>query len=141
MTVTQFLLLPAFVHVSLTTLIGTRLVRARIASVKAGKTRIKDIATDNRAWPEPLRQLGNNFDSQFDVPMMWYACCALLVATGLADWVAVVLSWIFAALRIAHSAVHTGANFVPTRMRLFLAGYAAMALMWVWFALRLFAIG
>jgi hypothetical protein len=141
MTVTQLLLLPVFIHVGLTTLVGIRLVRSRIGSVKAGKTRIKDIATDNRAWPEDVRKLGNNFDSQFDVPMMWYGCVAMLIATGLADWVAVVLSWVFVALRVAHSLVHTGSNFLPTRMRLFLTAFGAMFLMWAWFALRLLVIG
>ena len=141
MTVIQLLLLPLFIHVALTAWIGTRTVRARIASVVGGKTRIKDIALDSKAWPDDVLKLGNNFDNQFDVPMMWYACCALLVATGLADMVAVVLSWAFVASRIAHSYIHTGSNFVPLRMRVFLAGFGIMALMWIWFGLRLFVIG
>ena len=141
MTLAKWLLLPVFIHVGLTTWIGLRAVAGRIASVKSGETRIKDIATDNRAWPENVRKLGNNFDNQFDVPMMWYGCVAMLIATGLADWVEVVLSWTFVALRIAHSLVHTGGNFVPARMRLFLAAFGAMFLMWAWFALRLIVIG
>jgi hypothetical protein len=141
MTVTQLLLLPVFLHVMLTAWVGIRTVLARIASVKGGKTRIKDIALNNKAWPADIVKLGNNFDNQFDVPMMWYGCCALLLATGLADIAAVVLSWTFIGFRIAHSLVHTGSNNVPLRMRLFLASFAALALMWAWFGLRLFVIG
>ena len=141
MTLTQLLLLPIFIHVVLTAWVGVRTVRARIASVMAGKTRIKDISLNTKAWPDNVLKLGNNFDNQFDVPMMWYACCGLLVATGLADAVTVVLSWAFAASRIGHTMVHTGANNVPLRMRMFLAGFAFMALMWAWFGLRLYVIG
>ncbi len=141
MTVTQGLLLPLFMHVALTAWVGIRTVRARIAAVMAGKTRIKDISLNTKAWPDEVLKLGNNFDNQFDVPMMWYAACGLLVATGLADSVAVVLSWAFVLARIAHTLIHTGANNVPLRMKVFLAGFACMALMWVWFGLRLFVIG
>lgn len=141
MTLTQWLLLPIFIHVVLTAWVGIRTVTARIASVKAGKTRIKDISLNTKAWPDDVLKLGNNFDNQFDVPMMWYACCGLLVATGLADAVTVVLSWAFVASRIAHTMVHTGKNNVPLRMRMFLAGFTVMALMWAWFGLRLYVIG
>ena len=141
MTIAQWLLAPIFIHVLLTLWIGRQSVTSRIASVRAGETRIRDIALDARAWPEKVRALGNNFDSQFDLPMMWYASVAMMLATGLADSVAVALSWLFVALRITHSHIHTGANHVPTRMRVYLAGFASVAAMWVWFALRLYAIG
>ncbi|NJM30883.1 MAG: MAPEG family protein [Rhizobiales bacterium] len=106
-----------------------------------GETKVRDIALDTKAWPDKVKALGNNFDNQFDVPMLWYAACALLVATGLADWVSVALSWAFVAARIAHSVVHTGSNYVPLRMRVFLAGFAIVFLMWLWFGLRLFVLG
>ncbi|MFN0192288.1 MAG: MAPEG family protein [Aestuariivirga sp.] len=141
MTAVQALLVPLFLHVLLTVWIGQRSLRARIASVRSGETRIKDIAVDNSAWPGKVRALGNNFDSQFDLPMLWYACCALLVATGLADWVSAALSWAFVALRFAHSVIHTGTNDVPLRMRVYLAGLAIVVLMWIWFGLRLFVLG
>ncbi len=141
MTITQLLLLPLFLHVLLITVVGFSTVRARIRSVRGGETRLKDIALDTGAWPDQVRQLGNNFDNQFDVPMLWYACCVLLLATGLADWTSVILSWLFLAARIAHTLIHTGSNYVPTRMRMFLAGFGIVFAMWAWFGLRLFVIG
>ena len=141
MTITQLLLLPLFLHVLLITVVGFSTVRARIRSVRGGETRLKDIALDTGAWPDQVRQLGNNFDNQFDVPMLWYACCVLLLATGLADWASVILSWLFLAARIAHTLIHTGSNYVPTRMRMFLAGFGIVFAMWAWFGLRLFVIG
>lgn len=137
----QLLLLPLFLHVLLITVVGYVSVRARIRSVRAGETRLKDIALGNDAWPNRVRQLGNNFDNQFDVPMLWYACSALVVATGFADWIAVALSWAFFVARLAHTLVHTGSNYVPTRMRIFLVGFAVVFAMWAWFGLRLFVIG
>jgi hypothetical protein len=141
MTNIQLLLLPLFLHVLLITVVGISAVQARIRSVLGGETRMKDIALGTDAWPDKVRQLGNNFDNQFDVPMLWYACCALLLGTGLADWISVALSWLFLAARVAHAFIHTGSNYVPTRMRVFLAGFAIVFSMWAWFGLRLFVIG
>jgi hypothetical protein len=65
----------------------------------------------------------------------------MMLATGIADWVGVALSWAFVALRIGHSYIHTGSNHVPSRMKIYLAGFACVTAMWVWFALRLYVIG
>ena len=65
----------------------------------------------------------------------------LLLVTGMADGVSVVLSWAFVASRVAHSIVHLGANVVLTRFRLFVLGFSIVALMWAWFGLRLYVIG
>ncbi|MFT3987310.1 MAPEG family protein [Aestuariivirga sp.] len=141
MTPVQLLMAPIFVHVALTAWVGARTIRARIAAVRAGEARMKEIAVDTKAWPVPVRLLGNNFDNQFDVPMMWYGCCAMIVATRLADWALGILSCLFVLTRIVHAAIHTGSNDIPMRMRSFLAGFAVLAVMWVWFGIRLFMIG
>ena len=44
MTIAQWLLAPVFLHVLLTLWVGRRSIVARIASVRSGETRIKDIA-------------------------------------------------------------------------------------------------
>ena len=141
MTPTRLLLLPLFLHVLLIVIVGVVTLRARIKSVRSRETRLRDISLDTGAWPNRVRQLGNNFDNQFDLPMLWYSCCALLLGTGLVDWIAVALSWLFLVSRIVHTLVHTGSNYVPTRMRVFVAGFGMVIAMWAWFGLRLFVIG
>ena len=141
MTNQQLLLLPLFLHVALIGLVGTRNVLGRVASVRRGETRMKDIALDTSKWPPHLRKLGNNFDNQFDLPMMWYGLCALLIATGKVDGIMALLSWAFFLSRLVHSYIHTGSNRLPQRMYAYLAGMIAIVMMWIWFGLRLFVIG
>ena len=141
MTNQQLLLLPLFLHVALIGLVGTRNVLGRVASVRSGETRLKDIALDTSKWPPHLRKLGNNFDNQFDLPMMWYGLCALVIATAKVDGIMALLSWAFLLSRLAHSYIHTGSNRLPQRMYAYLAGTAALFTMWIWFGLRLFVIG
>jgi hypothetical protein len=141
MTIEKWLLLPLFLHIALISFVGVRSVRARIASVRGGTTQLASISVSSGAWPDEVRKLGNNFDNQFQVPMLWYGVCALLLVTQKADWIGVVLSWIFLIARVWHSAIHIGTNYVPLRMRVFLGSFVAVFLMWAWFALRLYVIG
>jgi len=141
MTETQFLLLPAFVHVGLVMVLAMRMGRGRVEAVSRGDVRVNDIALDGSAWPDDLRKLSNNYSSQFELPVLYYAALALLLATGFADMMAIALSWIFVGTRVVHSLIHTGGNVVVQRFYAFLAGVVFLFLMWAWFGIRLFVIG
>ncbi len=138
MTLTQWLLLPVFLHLILVVYVGVNSIRARIASVMKGETKLSAIALNSGNWPPRVRQLGNNFDNQYDVPTTWYALCALLIATGKVDVISATLSWVFVISRYIHSYIHIGSNTVRYRMYSFLAGFVVLAVMWMWFAVRLF---
>jgi hypothetical protein len=140
-TLAQALLAPIFLHVLLTAIVGVMTGRARTRSVVSGQTKMRDIAVNNGAWPDDVLKIANNFNNQFQVPMLWYAACGLILVTGLADWIAVALSWAFFATRAAHSYIHTGSNLVRNRFRVFLAGFVIVICLWLWFALRLYVIG
>jgi hypothetical protein len=132
---------PVFVHVALVLAVLIATGRGRVAAVRAGEVRLRDVALDSSRWPERLRKPANNYQSQFELPVLFYALVALLVATGLADGVSLVLAWAFVASRLAHSYIHIGANYPPHRLVAFAAGVAILAAMWLWFALRLYVIG
>lgn len=141
MTIVQWLLLPAFVHVALVMVIGIRLGRSRFRAGRAGLVRMQDIAIDSSRWPDGVRKLSNNFDSQFQVPVLFYAILPLLILLVKADWLQVLLAWVFIASRIVHSLIHTGNNDVLRRFQAFLLGFVTIAVMWAWFAIRLYLIG
>jgi hypothetical protein len=141
MTSTQWLLLPAFIHVAMVFALGLRLAVARIRAARSRSVKIKDVALDNSRWPDDIRKISNNFDNQFQVPVFFYAVLPLLLVTGLADVASVVLAWAFVASRFVHSAIHIGTNTVIHRFQAFVVGFVLVVLMWAWFGLRLFAIG
>jgi hypothetical protein len=141
MSIVQWLLLPAFLHVALVMVIGIRLGRARFRAGRAGVVRLKDIALDSSRWPDDIRKLSNNFDNQFQVPVLFYAILPLLILLVKADWIQVVLAWIFVGSRIVHSQIHIGNNAVIRRFQVFLLGFIIIVIMWAWFAVRLYLIG
>jgi hypothetical protein len=140
MTELQALLTPVFLHVALIFIVAGIMGRGRRDAVVARDVRLADIALDNRAWPERLRKLSNNYDNQFQQPMLWYSAVALFVATGLADGVAVALSWLYLLARLAHSYIHIGSNYVPHRFYAFLASIAILVALWLWLAFRVYGI-
>ncbi len=141
MNAAHWLVLPLVLHVLLTFIVGALSLRSRIAAVRRGRAKIADITLDNSKWPKATLKLGNNFDNQFQVPLLAYGAAALIIATGLADMVGVVLMWLFLAARLVHSYEHTGANRIVRRMIFFVASYVFVVALWLWFALRFFVIG
>ena len=141
MTQTQLLLLPAFVHVALVFYVLLRSGHGRVAAVRAGIVKSSEIDTNRNAYPEPIRNFSNNYQNQFELPLLYYAVLAFVMITGLVDTVLVTLSWAFVASRLAHSFVHTGVNVIATRFKIFTLGLVFLILLWVWFGLRLFVIG
>jgi len=135
MTIVQWLLLPAFVHVGLVFVIAFRMGASKQRAVREQGVRLADVALDNAGWPAGTRKLNNNYNNQFELPVLFYA---MLVKV---DFVQVTLAWVFVASRILHSILHTGSNIVMQRGGAFLIGFAAVGLMWLWFGLRLFVIG
>jgi hypothetical protein len=141
MSIVQWLLLPAFLHLALVTVIGIRLGRARFRAGRAGVVRVEDIAIDSSRWPDDIRKLSNNCHNQFQIPVLFYAILPLLIILVKVDWVQVALAWAFVASRILHSQIHTGRNEVIRRFQVFLLGFILVVIMWAWFGVRLYLIG
>ncbi|MCX7348921.1 MAG: MAPEG family protein [Alphaproteobacteria bacterium] len=141
MTIVQWLLLPAFIHVAWITALGIRMGRARVRAARAGQVKVRDVALDNRGWPDEVLKLSNNYDNQFQLPMLFYGLLPLLILLVKVDRFTVALAWAFIASRIVHSLIHTGDNVVIRRFQAFLFGFITVATMWGWFAIRLYVTG
>ena len=141
MTIVQWLLLPAFIHVALVNVLALRMGALRTRAAREGRVKLSDVALDNSRWPDEVRKFANNYDNQFQLPVFFFAILPLLIMLVKVDWLQVSLAWVFIASRILHSLIHTGSNVVTQRGLSFLPGFIAIALMWIWFGLRLYVIG
>jgi SNF2 family DNA or RNA helicase len=70
MSITQALLLPAFIHVAMVFAIAAMMGVARVRAARSGAVRIRDIAVDNSRWPEAVRKIANSYQNQFEVPVL-----------------------------------------------------------------------
>jgi len=130
-------LLPVFVQVALTFALLVWMGRARMSSVRRGETKVRDIALRQPAWPAQATQISNCYDSQFQLPLLFYVLVILAWVTRQADLVFVVTAWIFVLARLTHAYVHTTSNHVPTRFWVFAVGMLVLLLMWIIFAIRI----
>lgn len=131
------ILAPVLVQVALTFVLGLWTASLRVRALRRGELAMADIALGQPAWPAPVMQVGNAFQNQFQLPVLFYVLVALAILTRKADTLFVVLSWMFVATRFVHAFIHTGGNDVPTRFAAFLAGVLLLLIMWVVFAVRL----
>jgi hypothetical protein len=137
MALDKLLLLPALIHVGLVFLLVFMTGSGRVAAARRGEVRLKDVALDASKWPDHLRKRANNYQNQFELPVLFYALIAFLLATRLIDAVQVILAWLFLITRLVHTYIHIGRNVVIDRFYAFLASVVALLAMWVWFALRI----
>ena len=140
MTQTQLLLLPAFVQFALTVYVLTRMGLGRVRAVRSGQVKRSEIDT-KFAYSEAVQKFANNYQSQFELPALFYVVLAFALATGFIDYLLIGLAWAFVGARLVHCFVHTGSNRIATRFKVFVAGLVFLVGMWAWFGLRLFVIG
>ena len=135
----QFVLLPLFIQVALTFVLLFWTARARTAVIRSGEVKMKDIALGQSNWPSRATQIANCYNSQFQIPVLFYVLTILAIVTRHADLLFVVMAWLFVVARLVHAYIHTGTNYVPHRFNAFAAGVIVLLLMWVIFAVRLIA--
>ncbi len=133
---TKVLLIPVFIQVLLTLSLVLMVARERVAAVKSGAVRMKDVALPSGPWPDRARQLAACYENQLELPTLFYALVALALATGKADALLAAAAWAFVATRLGHAYIHTTSNYVPRRFKLFAAGVTILALAWIYFAAR-----
>ena len=109
----------------------------RVPRVARGEIAVKDIAVERQGYPLRARLLSNNFDNQFQLPVLFYVAALLLLWSGGAGWAELALAWLFVALRYGHAAVHVTTNRVYRRFFTYTAGLVVLAVLWVWLVVRL----
>ncbi|MBB2821435.1 UNVERIFIED_ORG: hypothetical protein GGD59_004712 [Rhizobium esperanzae] len=124
---------PLLAHVALVYGLYALLGARRAKMVRAGKIAKSDYR-ENRSEPAESLAVKNCLANQFELPVLFYACCILLYVTEADNIVAVGLAWLFVALRYAHAAIHVTSNDLRYRSPIFAAGYLTLAAMWIWIA-------
>ena len=130
---------PVIAQVALTLAVYYVMSVRRIAAVMAGEARARDFRVP--ADPERSASAARNVANQFELPVLFYVACLAFFQVGAADWPALILAWAFVLSRLAHAWVHVTTNVVILRRRLFMVGYFVVALMWIWFAIRIATMG
>jgi hypothetical protein len=132
----QIVLFPLFVEVILTLGLLTATAFARRNDLVSKQVHPRDIALGQLAWPPRTQQLGNAFNNQLQLPVLFYVLTILAIMTKDADTLFVVMAWIFVLSRVAHAYVHITGNNVFRRGGIYGVGGITLILMWIIFMAR-----
>ena len=127
---------PVLVQAGLTYAIYILASTRRVGAVKSGQAKASDFRVPV-IEPEPSATAIRNLTNQFELPVLFYACCIILFSLGAVSVPAMVLAWVFSLSRIAHAFVHVTTNRLRYRRPLFVIGFVASAGMWLLLAIRL----
>ena len=112
----QMVLLPVFAEVALA--LGLLLWMSRGRATARGE-KPRDIATE------------------FELPVLFYVLIALALPLRHADFLIVVLSWVFVITRFVHAGIFVNSNDVRQRSLAWFAGALVLLVMWIYFALKI----
>jgi hypothetical protein len=118
-------------------IVGLRLLQSRVAEMKA--KRIHPQAASNSIQTAARLenvQAADNYKNLFEAPVLFYALCAVALATDYApDWL-VTGAWVFVALRYLHSLIQCTYNKVMHRFVVFISSLSLLIFLWVFYALN-----
>jgi hypothetical protein len=130
-------LFPLFVQVALTFVLLLATGNTRVGAVARKEVKVSDVALGQHNWPARIMQIGNSYNNQLQLPILFYVLVILAWITRKADLLFVVMSWIFVFSRIAHARIHITTNDMRVRFYAFATGAFVLLIMWAIFAVRI----
>ncbi|WP_424981679.1 MAPEG family protein [Maritalea sp. S77] len=127
----KLLLLTVFAQVGLTLAVLLYLGKLRVPPVLAGDIKVADIALDDGNWPERSQQVSNNFNNQFQLPVLFYAAVMICFAVRYVPGIFLLCAVGFVASRYVHAYIHCTTNRVYRRFIAYVAGLAFLTIGWV----------
>jgi hypothetical protein len=111
----------------------------RVTLINKGEVHPRDIALREPNWPPHVLQVANAAHNQLEIPVLFYVLTILAIITHHADFLFVVLAWIFVLVRIAHAYIHVTSNRISVRGPVFGLGLMVLMVMWLIFIVRILA--
>ncbi len=139
--IVKALMAPVFIQVLLTFILLFAMGGVRVAWLKTGEKKLKDIALGGDVWPPHVTKVANAFHNQLQMPMLFFAAVLFALALVKVDYVFITFAWIFAISRLIHAYVHVTSNHVIWRFRFFMIGALALLAMWGMLAFRVLTEG
>jgi hypothetical protein len=129
---------PVLAQVLLTAIVWVRMFTVRVAEMRERRIKPQEVAT-SQAIGSKLQniQAADNFRNLFEVPVLFFAVCAMLASLDAVTPPQLVLAWLFVGLRCAHSFIQLTYNRVMHRFRVYLASTVCVFGMWALLAFQL----
>lgn len=122
-------LIPAYIFYIF--LLGLYMFKVRYQAIMTGKVSPKYFQNYKGDIPDEVKVVGDHFNNQFQVPVLFMVTCLAVVVLRAVDVYTVVLGYSFFATRIAHTIVHFGSNNLRIRPPIYFLGFLLLIGMWI----------
>jgi hypothetical protein len=119
-----YILQPVIAQIGLMVALYIWLTVARTLAVRRGEVRY-DAFVLGRSEPLRIARVTRNLANQFELPVLFVGCVALLVALDAVTPFDVAIAWAFVAGRVVHMLVQTLTDNVPLRGQVFTVNFLA----------------
>lgn len=96
-----------------------------------------DAPINNTAWSLPVVLTSNSLANQFQLPVVFYVLCIVLIHLNGVSLIVLGLCWLFAITRWLHAIVHVTSNAIPLRLSTFLVSTLTLLML---FAITIFTL-
>lgn len=110
-----------------------------LAAMKPSNEQLQDKA-NLALLPDKAKFAGENYNHQFEMPVLFYALCLGVMVSGLGDGLTVQLAWAFVALRFVHHLIHVTYNKVMHRFAVFMLSGLVLLVMFGQIAFKYWSI-
>lgn len=126
----------------LTAIVALRMLQVRVREMREKRIHPQQIATSPQAAARfQSVQASDNYRNLFEMPVLFYALCALLLATGSASGFFAAGAWIYVLLRVVHSAIQCTYNKVMHRFVVFGTSFVVLVVLWARFGIHIAQLG
>ena len=127
---------PLFTMVLLTLLVAIRLLYLNTRTVLSGEVHIKHFRLFDAGLTPKLQAVAQHYKNMFEMPVLFYLLCILLIITDSAVPLDIQLAWGFVIFRILHSLIRIPNTNVHPRFGFFIGSYIMLVGGWINFSLK-----
>ena len=127
---------PLFTMVLLTLLFALRILDFNTGAVLSGEVHIKHFKLFDDGIPPKLKAIAQHYKNMFELPVLFYLLCILLIITDAAAPLDIQLAWGFVIFRILHSLIRIPNTNVHPRFGFFIGSYIMLVGGWINFSLK-----
>lgn len=135
MNTAQSVILACCAMLLLVIIVSLRLMQVRFSEAQSKRIHPQKLA-NSKQITEHLTgaiSVSDNYRNLFELPVLFYLLCALVVATHTESRMLSAGVWLFVLLRYAHSFIHCTHNRVMHRFSVFAAGLLVLVALWLVF--------
>ncbi|MBC8256606.1 MAG: MAPEG family protein [Candidatus Marinimicrobia bacterium] len=128
---------PLFIMVILTILVVLRPLYFNISSVLRNEVHIKHFRLFDDGIPPKLQSVSQHYKNMFEMPVLFYLLCVLLIINDNATSFDILFAWGFVLFRILHSISRIPNRDVNLRFGLFAGSFVMLIGGWINFGMKI----